>query len=322
MYVSGRATTQLLELVIPHEVVYSNITYKVEGIGASIFNGSPANLRHIVLSEGIEYIGNDSFKNNKQLISITLPSTLTSIGNNVFSGSSGLLLVYAYYYDPPVISSTVFSGSTSKAVLHVPKGAAPNYASKVGWNSFTIVDDLIPFISDLGSPVEVEKPVFDMNLMSGQYVVGTVNEVTSIPVNLHNTENIFSCQFGIKLHENIEIVDGIDGFVEVTERGENATVSQQQSGDGTISVTCNFNTPLEAGEGPVLNLKVKTAWQNTYTIPVTNMTVTTADGTVKQLPDCETRLIMQGVRGDMNGDGRVDLSDALYIINLATGLAE
>ena len=67
VYVSGRATTQLLELVIPHEVVYSNITYKVEGIGASIFNGSPANLRHIVLSEGIEYIGNDSFKNNKQL---------------------------------------------------------------------------------------------------------------------------------------------------------------------------------------------------------------------------------------------------------------
>ena len=52
------------------------------------------------------------------------------------------------------------------------------------------------------------------------------------------------------------------------------------------------------------------------------MTVTTANGDIKQLPDSETRLVMQGVRGDMNGDGRVDLSDALYIINLATGQAE
>ena len=89
-----------------------------------------------------------------------------------------------------------------------------------------------------------------------------------------------------------------------------------------ITINGTATTPLEAGEGPVLNLKVKTAWQNTYTIPVTNITVTTDNGDIKQLPDSETRLVMQGVRGDMNGDGCVDLSDALYIINLATGQAE
>ena len=166
------------------------------------------------------------------------------------------------------------------------------------------------------------KRVINIALSSGNIVDGLVNTETLIPINLQNNTEVTSFSVTIKLHENIEMVGDLESFISAGERGENFDFSATQNDDGTITIAGTATTPLEAGEGPVLNLKVKTAWQNTYTIPVTNMTVTTADGTVKQLPDCETRLIMQGVRGDMNGDGRVDLSDALYIINLATGLAE
>ena len=164
--------------------------------------------------------------------------------------------------------------------------------------------------------------VYNINLGSGNVALGIVNETSSMPVGVQNTEAVTSFAVTVSLPGRIELVDDMDTFIEATERGAGFDFSAVQNDDGTITITGTSSTPLEAGEGPVLNLKVKTAWQNTYTIPVTNITVTTANGDIKQLPDSETRLVMQGVRGDMNGDGRVDLSDALYIINLATGQAE
>ena len=164
--------------------------------------------------------------------------------------------------------------------------------------------------------------VYNINLSSGNVALGIVNETSSMPVRVQNTEAVTSFAVTVSLPERIELVDDVDTFIEATERGAGFDFSAVQNDDGTITITGTSSTPLEAGEGPVLNLKVKTAWQNTYTIPVTNITVTTDNGDIKQLPDSETRLGMQGVRGDMNGDGRVDLSDALYIINLATGQAE
>ena len=166
------------------------------------------------------------------------------------------------------------------------------------------------------------KKYYNLAIEAGNIVAGEINTVTLMPISLHNTGDVTAFSCTVKLPERIQLVDDINTLVTDSERGENFTFTATQNQDGTITINGTATTPLEAGEGPVLNLKVKTAWQNTYTIPVTNMTVTTANGDIKQLPDSETRLVMQGVRGDMNGDGRVDLSDALYIINLATGQAE
>lgn len=157
---------------------------------------------------------------------------------------------------------------------------------------------------------------------AGNLVDGRVNTSTLIPVKIENDFAISSFSLKVKLPDRIELVNDISSFLIAGERGENFSFAATQNTDGTITIVGTSTTPLAAGQGAVLNLNVKTSWQNTYPIPLTEMKVTTPEGVVVSLPDSETKLIMQGERGDMNGDGRVDLSDALYIINMTTGLAQ
>lgn len=166
------------------------------------------------------------------------------------------------------------------------------------------------------------KKYYNLAIDAGNIVTGEINTVTLMPISLHNTGEITAFSCTITVPAEIELVDDINSFVVAGERGENFTFNATQNQNGTITINGTAATPLEAGDGVVLKLKVKSSWQRTNTIPVTNITITTASGTVEQLPNSVTKLMLTGTRGDMNGDGRVDLSDALYIINMATGLAQ
>ena len=154
----------------------------------------------------------------------------------------------------------------------------------------------------------------------GNAFVGIVNQDTDIPIVLNTTSKIKSFQLKVKLPERINLVGDLTEAV--LPYNENISLEVSQSQDGSLTISGTAAEALETGKNILLNIKVKTSWQNTYPIKLSNISLTTPNGETKSIPDSETSLVMQGVRGDMNGDGRVDLSDALYIINLATGLAE
>ena len=202
--------------------------------------------------------------------------------------------------------------------LYVPIGAGKTYRAAIGWSliSTIIEDESLGDVSNNAAGVEL----INVQANYGNAFVGIVNQDTDIPIVLNTTSKIKSFQLKVKLPEKINLVGDLTEAV--LPYNENISLEVSQSQDGSLTISGTAAEALETGKNILLNIKVKTSWQNTYPIKLSNISLTTPNGETKSIPDSETSLVMQGVRGDMNGDGMVDLSDALYIINLATGLAE
>ncbi len=106
------------DVVIPTSVVNSNVTYAVTAIKAG------------------------AFRICSSLKSITIPNSITSIGENAFWGCDGLKAVYNYATTPQSITQEVFFGGlpprtdSETCVLYVPCGCRAAYKAATGWKNF------------------------------------------------------------------------------------------------------------------------------------------------------------------------------------------
>jgi hypothetical protein len=77
------------------------------------------------------------------LTSVTIPNSVTTIGNSAFSGCGSLSEIYDYRETPQSINSNVFSGvEKTICTLYVPYKAASAYQNATGWKEFK---DIVPF---------------------------------------------------------------------------------------------------------------------------------------------------------------------------------
>ena len=88
------------------------------------------------------------FRYLNNLQRLTIPESVTSIGNYVFYGCKALTDVYCQASIPLRLGNYVFAlTDLSQVTLHVPEGSRYAYSVSTGWNQFgTIVDDL-PYTS-------------------------------------------------------------------------------------------------------------------------------------------------------------------------------
>ena len=64
------------------------------------------------------------------LTSLTIPSSVTSIGNEAFRGCSGLTSIYVYPENLPELGTYIFNGCDAKnCTVYVPKGTYDAYKS-------------------------------------------------------------------------------------------------------------------------------------------------------------------------------------------------
>lgn len=89
-----------------------------------------------VLDEGLMRLGASAFS-GCYVYSLTIPSSVTSIGSDAFYYSFSLADIYCYAEQVPETASNAFNVSNyTEATLHVPANAVDAYKSAEGWQNF------------------------------------------------------------------------------------------------------------------------------------------------------------------------------------------
>lgn len=87
--------------------------------------------------EGVTFIAEDAFSFNSELTSVTLPSTLLTIGKSAFMYCNNLANVRSKSLIPPVAGESAFSNLADSTTLFVPAGSYTAYATAAEWSQFT-----------------------------------------------------------------------------------------------------------------------------------------------------------------------------------------
>ena len=98
------------------------------------------NLSNIVLLEGVQAVLKNAFDGCK-LNSITLPSTIQSIGLNAIPCTS-IKDVYCYATSVEATNKSAFNAAISNATLHIPTTAIEYYSTTEPWSRFGKIETL------------------------------------------------------------------------------------------------------------------------------------------------------------------------------------
>ena len=86
-------------------------------------------------------IGGSAFANCSGLNSVTIPNSVTSIGNSAFYGVD-IPTVISLIENPFTITSSTFTQNTFlNATLYVPKGTIEKYKATDGWKDFLFIEE-------------------------------------------------------------------------------------------------------------------------------------------------------------------------------------
>ena len=164
-----------------------NIPAKVKTIESYAF--ASCGLTDLVIPEGVQAIGNYAFGWNS-LQNLTLPSTITSIGESVFYDNYYLQLIICNAATPPTLGDNAFDNDITPSIK-VPLQSIAAYRQAVGWKNFAnyyggevVADGITYRIDDNGAMVAAaETSLTEANIPSvvefegNQYLVTKINDM-------------------------------------------------------------------------------------------------------------------------------------------------
>lgn len=113
-------------VIVPLNITFGNVTYKVTSIGANAFSGCKK-LKSVTIGKNVTAIGNNAFKNCTSLKKVIIPAKVTSIGKNAFAGCKKLRNVIVKTKVLKKIGKNAFKGINKAAKIKVPKKQLKKY---------------------------------------------------------------------------------------------------------------------------------------------------------------------------------------------------
>ena len=120
--------TQLKDFEIPQTI---------SELGGGVFQNTA--IQSATIPDGIEKIGNATFADCKELLSITLPASITKLDDHALGRCTQLTDFYLYAENPPALGMYALDKISSNMRLHVPAFAVSVYEETPGYSHFDIM---------------------------------------------------------------------------------------------------------------------------------------------------------------------------------------
>ena len=318
---------QLQEVALPNSVKH---------IGDRAFYGC-ANLERANFSSDIDSIGHYAFTDCKSLTALDLPSSLVYIGRAAFKGCCLIERIHAGNVQPPKLSGKgmmdSFAGTNhTSIVVTVPQGCAKVYHEAEGWSSFAHITDNTLSANDVllsiaikgeGSIVYNEEEMTDghtTTLSRGQMaelVIKAGEDQILQHVYLNDQDFVGNMRGDTLVCPALTVNTLIEAVF--IRRTPYITLCQGENGSVEIDVT--EDRPL------TLHIRPNEGWYiNQVTVDDENVT-DQLDGdhtlTIEKVHSgMNVNVLLENgrqIRGDVNNDNYVNMSDVTEIINIILG---
>ena len=321
----------------------------ISSVNYNAFRGNK--IKSVTFGEGFKNIGSYSFSNNYELKSIVLPSTLESIGKGAFEGCTSMTSTRMYHANPNTIEGTNSNsadfGLRWQTTLYVPQAYLNNYKGHSPWSWFNSIQ---PFDDNVLNPVNGTNNVAFSKADFNEDVELTDTIVNNVYYNFNPDGNngYSEDNTSLILNSNVsdiqmEAIQGKNIADEAIAANFNGIIFQIPAGEGRISITAQTHGRKE------LNIKIgdndsykyqlsdkqtvdvdynveESAYVYIYATEKEEEYQTMAKGTIVEtsLPSFDKDYVeifgyslISGsvVPGDANGDGEVNVSDIVEIVN-------
>ena len=262
------------DITIPGSITYNGTSYQVRAIEYQALNGS--GISSVTVEEGVEYIYNFAFMDCSSLTTVTLPSTIAYMGNQVF-GWSGLKTLTINATTPPIHGEREYCLMDASYVEHiyVPASSVAAYKADTVWANHASIIEAIPEGTDPTTPTTEPLTV----------TWDSINGLTTIDISQYTNYN-----FGGKIETFNDPnfvskeIDGITATISATVDGSYARVLTYE-GNTSISVsgggTLTFHSPELPIQSIVINFDPDQGVVNVNS--ASDWTVTAGDATSIQV---------------------------------------
>jgi hypothetical protein len=254
-------------------------------------------LTSVTIGNSVTSIGSGAFRVCSGLTSVTIPNSVTSIGSGAFGSCKGLTSV-TIGNSVTSIGNDAFSGCNNLTSIEIP-----NSVTSIGTGAFGSCN-LSEVISKIENPFSISTNTFSDNTF--------YNATLYVPA---GTIDKYKSTNGWKRFAFIEEGHGGGGTPSGPSKCEKPSIVYN---NGEVSFECETEgvtfvysfTPPAAGN----NEGAKVVLPTTYTVTV----YAKKEGYIDS--DVATQEIdIRGMKGDADGNGVVDISDAVYIVNFIVG---
>lgn len=186
-------------------------------------------------------------------------------------------------------------------------------------------------VDDSGQLLEViGRTTFEVSDISGNKssflaisdASGLVGNTLTLPVSMTNEDEITAMQFELSLPDGVSVAGAT-----LTDRknGHSIDYSQLANGSYQFTVFSSSSKAINDSEGVVANVSLSISSSmavGSYAIQVKNIELTTTAGDAINQADLSATLTVSNIKlGDVNGDDKITITDAVGIVNYILGNA-